>query len=259
MPKLRKQFAAIAAILLAACMTVPLALADMNGIDVSGWQSPTVTCTADYDFAVVKATQGTGFTNGYMTSQARCVKQRGKSLGFYHYAGGGNATREADHFVNTIRPYVGEAVLVLDWESYQNSAWGNSNWIRVFINRIHERTGVWPLVYVSAAFIPQIPADVRANCGLWVAQYANNNPTGWAVPAVELRQVRRGHAPVHQQRAHQRLQRAFGSELLPWHPRTVGQVRQPKQSLQTDSGTGSAARAGSGLRGVGDRDDPWRL
>ena len=56
-------------------------MADMNGIDVSGWQSPTVTCTADYDFAVVKATQGTGFTNGYMTSQARCVKQRGKSLG----------------------------------------------------------------------------------------------------------------------------------------------------------------------------------
>ena len=48
-------------------------------------QSPSVTCTADYDFAVVKATQGTGFTNGYMTSQANCVRQRGKSLGFYHY------------------------------------------------------------------------------------------------------------------------------------------------------------------------------
>ncbi|MDH7873108.1 LysM peptidoglycan-binding domain-containing protein [Bifidobacterium catenulatum] len=55
----------------------------------------------------------------------------------------------------------------------------HSNWIRVFVNRVHERTGVWPLGYVSAAFIPQIPADVRANCGLWVAQYANNNPTGW--------------------------------------------------------------------------------
>ena len=54
----------------------------------------------------------------------------------------------------------------------------HSNWIRVFVNRVHDRTGVRPLVYVSAAFIPQIPADVRANCGLWVAQYANNNPTG---------------------------------------------------------------------------------
>lgn len=91
---------------------------------------------------------------------------RGKSLGFYHYAGGGNATREADHFVNTVSPYVGEAVLVLNWESYQNAAWDNSNWIRVFVNRVHERTGVWPLVYVQASAIHQIPADVRANCGL---------------------------------------------------------------------------------------------
>ena len=49
----------------------------------------------------------------------------------------------------------------------------------VGVVNVHERTGVWPLVYVSAAFIPQIPADVRANCGLWVAQYASNNPTGW--------------------------------------------------------------------------------
>lgn len=80
-----------------------------------------------------------------------------------------------------------------------------------------------------------------------------------AVPTVELRQVRRGHAPVHQQRAHQRLQRPVGSELLPWHPRTVGQVRQPGQILQADSDAGSTARAERGLRGIGDRDDPWRL
>ncbi|NMM93494.1 GH25 family lysozyme [Bifidobacterium oedipodis] len=179
MPKLRKRFAAILAAILIACMAVPLAIADMHGIDVSGWQTPNVTCTASYDFAVVKATQGTGFTNGYMTRQAQCVRQRGKSLGFYHYAGGGNPTAEADYFVNTVRPYIGQAVLVLDWESYQNAAWGNSNWVRVFVNRVHDRTGVWPIVYVSAAYIYQIPSDVRRNCGLWVAQYANNNPTGY--------------------------------------------------------------------------------
>lgn len=44
----------------------------------------------------------------------------------------------------------------------------------MFVNRVHERTGVWPLVYVSAAFIPQIPADVRANCGLWVGVFCFN-------------------------------------------------------------------------------------
>ena len=128
---------------------------------------------------MVKATQGTGFTNGYMTSQANCVQRRGKSLGFYHYAGGGNATAEADYFVNTVRPYIGRAVLVLDWEGYQNAAWGDSNWVRVFVNRVHARTGVWPLVYTSAAYLWQIPTDVRNRCGLWVAQYANNNATGY--------------------------------------------------------------------------------
>lgn len=107
MSRIRHRLLAIVALLLAMFTVTPSAMADMRGIDVSGWQSPTVTCTADYDFAVVKATQGTGFTNGYMTSQARCVQQRGKSLGFYHYAGGGNATAEADYFVNAVRPYLG--------------------------------------------------------------------------------------------------------------------------------------------------------
>ena len=166
MSRITHRLFAITALLLAMLTVTPSAMADMRGIDVSGWQSPTVTCTADYDFAVVKATQGTGFINGYMASQAQCVRQRGKSLGFYHYAGGGNATAEADHFVNTIRPYLGSAVLVLDWESYQNSAWGSSNWIRVFVNRVHARTGVWPLVYTSAAHLGHRPTCAPiAACG----------------------------------------------------------------------------------------------
>ncbi|WP_338107311.1 GH25 family lysozyme, partial [Alloscardovia omnicolens] len=167
MSKIRHRLLAIVALLLAMLTITPSAMADIRGIDVSGWQPPTVICTTDYDFSVVKATQGTGFTNGYMTSQARCAQQRGKSLGFYHYAGGGNATAEADYFVNTVRPYIGRAILVLDWEGYQNAAWGNFNWVRISVNRVHAGTGVWPLVYTSAAYLYQIPSDVRSRCGLW--------------------------------------------------------------------------------------------
>lgn len=35
------------------------------------------------------------------------------------------------------------------------------------------------MVYVQASALNQIPSDVRANCGLWVAQYASNAPTGY--------------------------------------------------------------------------------
>ena len=174
---LQALIAALFAVLLAC--TPAIAMADMVGIDVSGWQASNVTCTASYDFAVVKVSQGVGFENSSWRTQAKCVTDRGKSLGLYHYAGGNNAEAEADYFVGRARDYIGRAVLVLDWESYQNAQWGNSDWVRRFVQRVHTLTGVWPMVYVQASALGQIPGDVRANCGLWVAQYASNAPTGY--------------------------------------------------------------------------------
>lgn len=173
MSRIRHRLLAIVALLLAMFTVTPSAMADMRGIDVSGWQSPTVTCTADYDFAVVKATQGTGFTNGYMTSQARCVQQRGKSLGFYHYAGGGNATAEADYFVNAVRPYLGRAVLVLDWEGYQNAAWGDSNWVRVFVNRVTRG----PAYGRSSTRAPPTCTRSRPTCAATADYGSHSTPT----------------------------------------------------------------------------------
>lgn len=172
--------ATITAAITALTLTItPTAMADMRGIDVSGWQPADITSTVDYDFAVVKVTQGTGYVNPSWRSQASRVLTRDKSLGLYHYAGGNDAIAEADYYLSQIGGYVGDAVLVLDWESNQNTAWGNGQWVASFVNRIHDRTNVWPIIYVQASAISQIPASVWANCGLWVAQYANNQPTGY--------------------------------------------------------------------------------
>lgn len=172
--------ATLVAMLLA--LTPTTAMADMHGIDVSGWQSSTVTCAAPGDFAIVKVTGGTYFTNARWRAQADCTLRSGKALGLYHYANDGapgDAVAEADRFVSYATPYLGRALLALDWESQGNYAWGNGDWIRRFVNRVHDRTGVWPMVYASASAVWQIPSDVRANCGLWVAQYANMNATGY--------------------------------------------------------------------------------
>lgn len=163
---------------LACFMVVPCANAAMNGLDYSSWQSATAPCNVSADFGIVKVNQGT-YQNPYWQTQAKCITDRGEGLGLYDYASGMDATAEADVFVNLIGDYVGRAVLVLDWESNQNAAWGNSNWIRTWTNRVHERTNVWPMVYVSRAYVSQIPADVRRNCALWVAQYASNSTTGY--------------------------------------------------------------------------------
>lgn len=156
-----------------------VALANMNGVDVSGWQPANITRTIPADFAIVKATEGVDFTNTSWVSQITGAIETGKIHGLYHYANGGNPVAEADYFVNTIGSYVGRSMLVLDWESYRNVSWGNGNWVRQWVNRVHERTSVWPVVYVQASAVWQIPQDVRQHCMLWKAQYASNVPTGY--------------------------------------------------------------------------------
>lgn len=173
-----KRILALATAIMVASMP-QTALADMQGIDVSSWQPGNITRLVDADFAVVKATQGTSYTNPYWKSQIRGAVDTGKSIGLYHYAGGGNATTEADWFLSVVSDYVGDAVLVLDWESNQNGQWGNGAWVWTFVSRVHSRTNVWPIVYVQASAISQIPQQVWDKCGLWVAQYASNATTGY--------------------------------------------------------------------------------
>jgi GH25 family lysozyme M1 (1,4-beta-N-acetylmuramidase) len=122
------------------------------------------------DGVIVKATQGTGYINPQCDAQYQSAKKAGKLLGAYHYAGGGDPIAEADYFLANIAGYIHEAVLALDWEKIQNSAWGDSTWCRKFVDRVHAKTGVWCLIYVQASAINQV-ANLVADCGLWVAGY----------------------------------------------------------------------------------------
>lgn len=178
MKRVRTRCAECLAAVLACLLVAPCASASMNGVDYSSWQSATAPCDVQADFGIVKVNQGT-YQNPYWRTQAKCIADKGEGLGLYDYASGMDATMEADTFVDLVRDYVGKAVLVLDWESNQNRAWGDSGWIRTWVNRVHARTGVWPMVYVSRAYVSRIPSDVRAHCALWVAQYANNAATGY--------------------------------------------------------------------------------
>lgn len=166
-PWLKRFRLAVTGVVMAIAMVVaPAAMADLNGYDVSGYQAPDITQVAPADFAIVKVNQG-WYINSSWGQQASGAVNTGKELGLYDYASGMDATTEADNFVNHINGYVGKAMLVLDWEPYQNAAWGNSNWVRTWVYRVHARTGVWPVVYCSKGFVGQIPAtsEPSACCG----------------------------------------------------------------------------------------------
>lgn len=170
----------LAALAVAVCMAAaPAASANMNVIDVSGWQSADITRVVDADAAIVKITEGSGYANPSWRSQIEWARQTGKACGGYHYADGGNVTAEVNHYLNQFNGHVGQCVLALDWESNGNAAWGNGDWVRQWVNQVYSRTKVWPIVYVQDSATYQIPSDVRAHCMLWKAQYASMNATGW--------------------------------------------------------------------------------
>lgn len=167
---------------------VPSASADMRGVDVSNWQCDIDTFALDADFVVAGATWGVGgfdsmcLINGVNQAanyQLGRAVNSGKSIGVYHYAMGRDANTEADFFVDNVRGYVGNAVLVLDWESQDNPSFGNGAWIETWARRVHDRTQVWPIVYVQASALGQLSEFVRAHCGVWVAQYASMHVTGY--------------------------------------------------------------------------------
>ena len=158
-------------------------LADtLNGIDISSWQSDLNVAKINADFVIVKATGGTGYTNPYFKAQAEATKSSGKLLGLYHYAREygceGSAKAEADYFVDTVKDYVGKAVLVLDFEGEALDL--GAGWAKIFLDRVYARTGVRPLIYTSKYYVRALDfTKVAKNYRLWVAQYPNYEETGY--------------------------------------------------------------------------------
>lgn len=152
----------------------------LNGIDISSYQARLDLSKVPCDFAIVKATQGTGYTNPDCVRAVEQAMSLGKGVGVYHYISGGNAVAEANFFIDSILNWIGKVMICLDWEFDQNSAWGNESYLEQVILQVIARTGVFPMIYAPASRYNQV-AEVakRHNCGLWIAQCADMNPTGY--------------------------------------------------------------------------------
>lgn len=152
----------------------------LNGIDISWYQRGINIAAVPADFVIVKATEGAWYKNPCFRTQADATLNSGKLLGVYHYISGGNAKAEAQYFVNAAKPYIGRAVLALDFESGSNSAYKDTGYLQVCATEIYALTGVRPLLYGSQCDYGRLAQVSKAtNCGLWIAQYANNNHTGY--------------------------------------------------------------------------------
>lgn len=149
----------------------------LNGIDISKWQQGIDIAAVNADFVVCQACYGATpqpTFKGQIESTLSC----GKKAGAYIFVTGQNG--EIAEFCSLVKPYLGKALLALDWESDNNAQWGNLEYLKNCIREVQDATGVNPLVYFPASSYSQIkPLLDRMNCGAWVAQYADMNPTGY--------------------------------------------------------------------------------
>lgn len=152
----------------------------LNGIDVSDWQNGINLAVVPADFVICKATQGTYYVSPDCVRQVEQAASAGKRVGTYHYISGSGAVAEADFYLDNISNWIGKYMLCLDWESNQNSQWGNELYLKQVAQRVIERTGIPPMIYVQQSRMSAVePIARELNCGLWIAQYADMNQTGY--------------------------------------------------------------------------------
>ena len=144
----------------------------LKGIDISHWQAGLNIASTGAEFVICKATQGTTFVDPSCDTHYQSAKRLGLKLGVYHYASGGDPIAEADFFLKNIQGYIGEAILILDWERLQNPRFGeHASWCKKFLDRVKEKTGVKPLIYMSASVLRMADWSPVSNAdyGLWIA------------------------------------------------------------------------------------------
>lgn len=165
----------------------------LYGVDVSQWNG-----TIDWakvrasgrEFVIARATAGRLITDSaYARNRAGALKA-GLAFTAYHYASpdlsAGDARLEADHFIAVAKLQHGMLIPALDLET--GSRLGPTRlqrWVRTFVERVHDRLGVKPMIYTTRAFWRWAMRDTTwfSQNGyrvLWIAHWDTSSP---AVPA----------------------------------------------------------------------------
>ena len=144
----------------------------LAGADISKHNGEIVT---DGDFVIVKATEGVGYVDPRFYENIDNAIENGQLCGVYHFARPDTnmPAVEAEHFVETIRPYLGKVVLVLDWEV--EGTVDNTLWASAWMWQVYQMTGVRPILYTSASVAANYDwTGISSQFDLWVACYVQD-------------------------------------------------------------------------------------
>lgn len=166
-----------------------------KGIDIASWQHPgsapidwNAVKGAGMTFAIVKATEGTNYTNPFFVGDRDAAGKAGLVVGAYHYARPAapisTAVDQARHFlaVTGLTRTAGHLAPVLDLETTGGlDPVALAAWTRAFLEEIESQTGRAPILYTYRSFWTNSMADTKefARYPFWFAIYNNESTPGW--------------------------------------------------------------------------------
>jgi len=166
----------------------------LEGIDVSRYQN-TISwgpvAAAGKRFVIMRATLGDTYLDPTYATNRTGAWAAGLRVAAYHYAkpsaSPGDATLEADWFIQNAAPLPGDLLPALDIEETGGlSVAALQVWVGEFLARVTERLGVRPMIYASPNFWKNSLGNTTlfADQGysvLWVAHWGVSSPS---VPAL---------------------------------------------------------------------------
>ena len=145
----------------------------LKGIDVSHYNNldRILSIIDKPEFCIIKATEGKTFTDSRFKHNVQICEERDIPIGFYHYARPeyNDPITEAAHFIDTVAPYIGEAIFALDWEGKALNY--STDWALKFLDYFYCQTGVKPLIYTSSWYTSKLQKIADNDYGLWVAHW----------------------------------------------------------------------------------------
>lgn len=151
----------------------------LNGFDVASYQAGMNVGEVVGDFVLVKATEGVDYTNPELSGHVKQTLSAGKKLGVYHFIrNDSDIKQQADYFLTVVKPYIGKAMLVLDFENTTGSTIQNQAGVglaKQWLDYVYQKTGVRAVLYTGLSCENALDwsSVVKANYGLWIAQYNN--------------------------------------------------------------------------------------
>lgn len=154
----------------------------IKGIDISSYQAGLnfdAVKNNGFEVCIIKATEDTEYTNGYLDEQVNKALEVGMKIGFYHFFRN-NGRAEAEYFINAIRPYINNMSVkpVIDIEtSYDYEEVLN------FINYVESALGIECMVYCNYSYAKQLSKNIEiAKKTLWLAYYGKNDGNLYEAP-----------------------------------------------------------------------------